>query len=165
MTDIKTHDKIENFFFKEFHQRVGKMAVFKNSDGSYELFDRYTVVPSNNGAYRVYMNFKTMFKVFYSLKNAVTWCTFEKRNKYRETARIEELDRLIEGIDVSIRVHQNIITRNKKPKDQSIYITKLSEDHLKKKCMMNELASFILDSRIWQDKQFNQQNKSKNKDK
>jgi sulfur carrier protein ThiS len=90
------------------------------------------------------------------LKNAVAWCTFEKRNKFYQSTRIEQLDTAIGSINVSINIHQTLIKKSKELDKKMIYIAKLNEERLRRKSMATEMNSYIVESKYWQTKKFAQ---------
>jgi hypothetical protein len=88
------------------------------------------------------------------LKNALTWCIFENRTKFSQARRIEYLDNMIAGTEVSIEVHKNLIKKTTNTESQLIYIAKLSEEQAKRKLMIQEMTSFMNESKKWQTRKF-----------
>jgi hypothetical protein len=154
MTTNKIIDKVTKFLTNEFIQSVGNISIFKNDDGSYELFDRYIINETTNNTFIVSIRSSYTTKTFNSLKNAVTWCTFEKRNKFHQTTRIEHLDKSIGSINVEINMHQNLLKKSNELDKKMIYIAKLNEERLKRKSMTTEMHSYITESKYWQTKKF-----------
>jgi len=146
-------DKLDKFLKKEFVNKVNDIAIFKDSNGTYELFDRY-IIKKNEQYYTLVCKYGSIEKTFMSLKNAVTWCIFDKRNKLDVLARIENLDRMLEGIDVSINIHKRLIEKSKDKELRLIYAAKLSQEQVKRKKYLNELLVFINDSKYWQSQRF-----------
>ena len=144
-------EKIYDFFNKDFIKNISDIAILKQDDGSYELFDKYFIKGSKSDGYSVSVkhSFTTVF--FYSLKNAVTWCIFQKRNKVREASRIEHLDKSLESIRNMIVWHKTLIEKVKDPDTKLIYLAKLSYDDSKKRSLIKELNSFLLEGKGWQN--------------
>jgi hypothetical protein len=92
---------------------------------------------------------------FYTLKHAVAWCTFDKRNMVYQARRILQLDRLLSGLEVDISLHTKIFKNTKDSNDKLIFLAKLSEDKMKKKQFTDELYRYINDSKKWQTQRFN----------
>ena len=151
MTDIA--DKVLEFLMKEFYQNMTDVAIFKNDDGSYELFNKYYISKTTNG-YKVSLKYFSQQKIFASLKNAVTWCIFENGNKYSQAKRIEFLDQMIEGMEMNMEVHKRLIKKTKDADSRIIYVSKLVEDQAKKKKMVKELASYVTEAKTAQAKKF-----------
>lgn len=149
----KNLDKIDNFFKREFINNIHDIAIFKNEDGSYELFDRYVITKIEN-YYILTCKYGSTHKTFSSLRNAVTWCIFDKRNKIDVLARIENLDRMIDGTEFSINIHKRLIEKTKDRELKLIYAAKLSQERVKRKKYANELLTFINDSKYWQAQKF-----------
>lgn len=145
--------KLDKFFKKEFVNNMDDVAIFRNSDGSYELFDKY-LIHKNEDYYRLTTKYSSTTKCFSSLKNAVTWCIFDKRNKLDVLSRIEELDRMIDGMDISINIHKKLIEKSKDRELKLIYAAKLSQEQVVRKKYINELLTFINDSKYWQSQRF-----------
>lgn len=154
MTNNTDIIKVAEFLEREFSNRTGDISVFKNEDGSYELFNRYFIVPDKNKNFTVVIKHTDSCKVFSSLKVAVTWCIFESRRQIRESHRIEELDALLSGLDFSISLHKKLIKSNKDMEKKLIQVAKLSEDQLRKKSMQDELIDYIKNSIYWQKRRF-----------
>jgi hypothetical protein len=152
MNDIMLN-KISQFLTKEFLQNMSSIAMVQNNDGSYEFFNRYKVQKIKIG-YEVQLKYNSDVKLFSSLKNALTWCIFENRTKFMQARRIEYLDSMIAGTEVSIEVHKNLIKKTTNVENQLIYIAKLSEEQAKRKLMIQEMTSFINESKKWQTRKF-----------
>ena len=94
-------------------------------------------------------------KSFNVLKNAVAWCTYDKRNNIYDTNRIYDLDNKLSSIDAAILVHQRLAKKAKKLEEKLIYLAKLGEEKMEKKQIVEELDRYVESSKIWQSKQFN----------
>lgn len=147
-TDINL-TKIDKFFNREYQRGMNEISIFLNEDGSYDLFDTYTIV-KNNSKYDVFKKTSYLRKTFYSLKNAVSWCIFEKRNKVQKTTQLESLDRHIEGLDVAIQLHHHLIKKSKNNDSKLIYQAKLTDEEQKRKNYIRELDKLIKESMTYQ---------------
>jgi hypothetical protein len=144
--------KIDQFLNQEFIQNINDIAIFQNEDGSYELFNRYRIVKDSLG-YKVTTN-TSVEVLFSSLKFAVSWCILETRNKYVKAKRIEYLDQMLAGVDVSIEMHKHLIKKSKETETKLIYIAKLSEEQSKRKKILGELHTYINESKSLQIQKF-----------
>jgi hypothetical protein len=158
MDDKKAIAKLNDFFSKEFLHGSGGISIFRNDDGSYQVFNTYTLYNHQHGCV---VNSKTNDDslVFSSAKHAMTWCIFEKRNKIQTADRIAHLDRMITGIDVSIEMHRKLIKKTKDLNSKIIYLAKLTEEQEKRKLMIKEFDRYVNDSKIWQIRQFGERTK------
>jgi hypothetical protein len=152
MNDV-TLNKISQFLSKEFFNNMSDVAIIQHEDGSYEFFNRYIVHQVKTG-YQVHLKYNSDVKLFSSVKNALTWCIFEHRTKFMQARRIEYLDSMIAGTEASIEVHKNLIRKTTNTENQLIYIAKLSEEQAKRKQMVQEMTSFINESKTWQTRKF-----------
>lgn len=155
MTSNKLLEKINSFFSNELIKNVSDIAIFQREDGGYELFNKYIITQTSNG-FDVGLIHGYNIKSFSSLPNAVTWCIFDKRNKLSKTARIEYLDKMLSGVELSIMIHKKMIFTGKDPEARFISVAKLTEDHHRKKLMHKEMLEYIIESKNLQTKQFAQ---------
>lgn len=131
-----------------------EITIYQESDGSYRLFDEYTIRKVNE-SYEVEIDRIAGITKFNVLKNAVTWCTYHKKNNIYETNRILELDRKLASIGTSILVHQNLLKIAKNADDKLMYLAKLIEEKRQRNMLTDELSGYIESSKIWQRKRFN----------
>jgi hypothetical protein len=130
------------------------VIIFQNTDGSYELFNMYHITKNENNEYIVTMHTTFTTHNFNTLKHAVAWCTFDKRNMFYQANRILKLDNLLAGLEVDISLHTKIFKNAKDTENRLIVLSKLSEDKLKKRRYTDELYTYINDSKKWQTKRF-----------
>ena len=132
-----------------------EVIIFQEEDGTYQLFNKYRITKLSEFEFNVSAYRSATTNNFYTLKNAVTWCIFDKQNKVYETNRISELDKKLGGIDVDISIHTRLFKKNKDMTTKLIYLSKLTEDKLKKRIITTELYTYILESKRWQIQRFN----------
>lgn len=130
------------------------VIIFQNTDGSYELFNMYHITKNEHNEYIVTMHTTFTTHNFNTLKHAVAWCTFDKRNMFYQANRILKLDNLLAGLEVDISLHTKIFKNAKDTDNRLIVLSKLSEDKLKKRQYTDELYTYINDSKKWQTKRF-----------
>ena len=153
MISDKLLRKLEKTVSKTDMARLSEISIMQGQDGSYFLFNKYTI-RKNNDCYIVIKDYVAETKSFNILKNAVAWCTFDKRNMLYQANRILKLDNLLAGIEVDISLHTKIFKNAKNTDDRLIVLSKLSEDKLKKRRFTDELYTYINDSKKWQTKRF-----------
>lgn len=154
MIDDRTLAKIEKFIPKSYIKDLEDVIVYQNEDGSYELFNKYKIEKSSDNEYIVYI-WGISSLTFYSLKNAVTWCTYDKRNRVLDSNRIHYLDSGLVRIEAMIEQHQRLVKKANNPDSKLIYLAKLTEEKLHKKHMLSEIGSYINQSKLWQTQRFN----------
>jgi hypothetical protein len=151
---MKDQSKIEKFFVKELATELSEVFIVDYDDGSYELFNRYKVEPLATGLFKVAHFTVSEEHVFSSKKNAFTWCIFDKYKKIKESNRIEELDLLLSGLEVSMAQQKKLLAKAKDNETKLIYLAKLQEAKRKKNIMVKEINSYINISRHWQSSKF-----------
>jgi hypothetical protein len=147
--------RIEKFVSQQLLQNLQDIVIYQENDGSYKLFNAYTISKNPQKEYVVTGNTANDNTKFYVLKNAVSWCIFDKRNKMYEARRITELDNKLVSIDVDINIHQNLFKKSKVTDDKLMYLAKLNEDRIKKKNIIRELEGYVTESNSWQKQRFN----------
>ena len=147
--------QLEKLMQTEFVGQLEDVIIFQNTDNSYELFNTYHINKNNTNEYIVKMHTTFTSHNFNTLKHAVAWCTFDKRNLIYQSNRILKLDNLLAGLEVDISLHTKMFKNAKNSDDRLIFLSKLSEDKLKKRQITDELYTYINDSKKWQTKRFN----------
>jgi hypothetical protein len=147
--------KFEQFLKRELTDELKSVIVYQEN-GVYELFGKYVITSTNDGYYKVTMKPFADEHLFVTVKNAVTWCTFDIVKQYREANRVKELDLKIASIDFDITIHKRMVTKANDSDNKWIYIIKLQEDALKKKLMLTEINSYINTSKMLQAHRFSQ---------
>ena len=151
MNDIFT--KLKKVIPEETIKNLADLSVCRDQDGSYHLFDKY-VIKRVNDEYQVTVKSFDTTKIFYTLKHAVAWCTFDKRNRIVDSERIYDLDKKVAGLESIIQGHQKLIKSAKNMDDKLIYLAKLGEEKMKKRQLYSELGRYIATSKFWQNNRF-----------
>ena len=145
--------RVTNFLTRELVKNED-VAIFKNPNGTYDLFNRFIIAEAQTGNFTVWIKTETDKKEFSSLKNAVSWCILINRQKPDKAKRVEQLDEMLGGVEVAISLHKHMIKRSKKMEDTLIYLAKLSEEQAKKTYMVKELLSHVNSSKYLQTQRF-----------
>lgn len=143
-----------NRFLEQEYLEVGELSILRNEDGSYDLFNQYRITKKEQNIYEVSRIYGDQIYLVSSLKNAVTWCIYEKRNKWAISNRILEIDKKIAGIDVSMALHKRMIESSKDNDNKLVLLNKLNEEKIKKKSMLQELTEYINRSKLLQARTF-----------
>jgi hypothetical protein len=147
--------QLEKLMKTDFVEKLEDIIIFQNPDNSYELFNIYHINKTEDNEYIVKLHTTFTTHNFNILKHAVAWCTFDKRNMLYQANRILKLDNLLAGLEVDISLHSRLFKNAKNSDDRLIFLSKLSEDKLKKRQVTEELHMYINDSKKWQTKRFN----------
>lgn len=147
--------KIEKTITPAEIERLADLSVLQNSDGSYSLYNKY-IIKKINGKYLVTRpELAESNTYFYVLKHAVTWCTYDKRNRIMDSKRIQDLDNRLTSIESSIAIHQNLSKKTKDIDNKLIYLAKLGEEKIQRSIIAQELDRYVSESKYWQAKRFN----------
>jgi hypothetical protein len=133
-------------------EKVRGEAILKDKN-SYTLFSQYLIKKLKYG-YEVSKLTGDKVYPFTSLKYAVAWVSMDQRNLIVEANRLEFLDGILSGIDLSIKLYEKYEKSSKSSENRLIYITKLNESLLKKKRIMGELNDMSERARKWQMDKF-----------
>lgn len=139
---------------KDLVTKIQDLFIVREYDGTYNLFGRYVVTPTNDGCYVVTLAEDDINLEFSTLRHAVTWCVFQKNNKYKEIKRIYELDGLIGSLNVSIEQQRRLMNKSNSSEDKYIHLAKLEEDKRKKRLALEEINGYAELSKYWQNKKF-----------
>jgi len=136
-------------------EKLADLSVLQNSDGSYSLYNKY-IIKKIDGRYLVTRNdLAESNNYFYLLKHAVTWCTYDKRNRIMDSKRIQDLDIQLTRVESSIAIHQNLTNKTKDVDNKLIYLAKLGEEKIIRSRINKELENYVYESKIWQASRFN----------
>lgn len=134
-------------------KKINDLFIVREDDGTYNLFGKFYITPESTNLYRVNVAHENDTYLFSSLRNAVTWCVFQKNDKKKETNRIAELDALICNLDVQIAQHTRLYAKAENT-DKYIYSAKLTENRVRKKEAVREIEEYANTSRYLQSKKF-----------
>ena len=153
--DIDIDTKFERVIGRSAIAKIQDISIFRELDGSYTLFNLYDIAKTTGDEYQVSVKKTHTVHTFYSLKNAVTWCSYDKQNKIVQAKRIIELDQKLCGVDMDVLLHKKLFRTTKNADAKLVYVAKLNEDKIKKAQITRELYRFIDNARSWQQNRFN----------
>lgn len=133
---------------------IQKIIIYQDDDGSYTAYGSYHIFKNKDGIYKVSVLGTHTEKDFYKLKNAVAWCSFDKRSLYKQARRLHQLDQMIFSMDTEIQIHSNLMKKSKSDDTTLIYLAKLTQNKSKKRSFTNEINHFIEEYQRWQTKMF-----------
>lgn len=154
MDDLELESKFERVITVEDLRKLQDIVIYEDDDGTYKLFGTY-FIKKGKQEYIVGSNSWDKTFVFGNIKNAVSWCTFHKRNKIYEANRIIELDRKLGTAELEIKILKRKFAKADTLEEKLIYLAKLNENKLKKVAFNEELYSFVIESKNWQERRFN----------
>ena len=127
---MKIDKEISREILKEF-PTLEHNSIWKNSDGDYTVFGRYSIVKESQG-YRVHCAL-TDVGVFHTTKSALSWCIADKFKQYNVARDLMQLDNSLHHLTVDISTRAAIGDRTKNDDQREIILTKLENKILKKK--------------------------------
>lgn len=154
MNDFELESKFERVISVSDLKKLQDIAIYEDDDGTYKLFGIYFIKKGKH-EYVVGSTSWDQTFIFGNIKNAVSWCTFHKRNKLYEANRIIELDRKLGTAELEIKILKRKFSKAETLEEKLIYLAKLNESKLKKVAFNEELYSFVMESRNWQERRFN----------
>ena len=134
--------------------QLSKIAIYRETDGSYHLYGRYVITKNADGTYVINVTGTYTEKNFYKLKNAAAWCSYDNRKLYKDASRLHQLDQMIFGMDTEIQLHTGLMNKVKDIDQKLIYLSKLTQNKAKKRKFTNELSHFITVYQNWQTAMF-----------
>lgn len=154
MNENKVFDIVKKIFSKDEINHMAESLIIK-SDIGYELYNKYCITKKDN-RFQVIKFHTYTCNDFYSLRNAVIWTTFDKKNHIIDGNTIMILDMKLEGLDTNIEIYKNLCKTSKNYESKILYFTKLNEDKLKRKALLEKIESYSKQVKIWQEKMFEQ---------
>lgn len=154
MIDNKTMDRIANAIPKRDIQALQDITIYQDEEGRYNLFNKYVITKvKHDFVVSLEQSFTT--ETFFQLKNAVAWCTLDKRERIIEAKKIVYLDHKLASLEASISWLNSLVRKAKTSEDKLIYLAKLSEDKAQKRKILDEIGDFLNESKRWQTQRFN----------
>ena len=92
MKSAKIEEKLDSFINKKAIPQVEDKIILETTPGEYELYNKYYITKTPQKTYVVTIKNSHVYHVFYKLKNAAVWCTYDKLNKIKDADNSIELD-------------------------------------------------------------------------
>lgn len=154
MKPSKLEEKFNSFVNSGTMPEIEDIMVFQTSDGEYELYNKYYISRTPDKSYVVTMKDTHAHHTFYKLKNAVVWCTYDKRNKISDADKIIDLDLKLHGADSNAEVYTGLFKKTKNVDSKLLYAAKLTEEKVKKTYILAQLDLLVTEAKNWQLKRF-----------
>ncbi len=132
--------------------------IIYEENGVYCLFEKYTISKTVDGFVANKIGFDTV-ETFSQLKNAVSWATLDKLNRFKEANRVLDLDRKLTDAKIQAQVHERMCKLAKDIDGYVLYKAKLQEDLVKKSMISRELEGFVEQTKRWQYNTFKEATK------
>jgi len=144
--------EVNRLFRQEFPDLLPN-AIWRNEDGSYEVFGRYRILPEKT-KYRVYC-LATDVGLFNSTKTALSWCIADKHQAYNLARELLETDIKLGTLTNDINSRASVADRSKNFEFRDNIGTKLETKIIRKKQLENQLAKSVNWAKYIQQRGFN----------
>ena len=152
MDEAKKFEIFKKLLSKESISELAESVVVQDIDG-YVMFNDFKI--TQKADYFEVTRYISHCKYnFFTLKNAVIWCTMTKRNMIAQADKILQLDKMLEGSVANALVHEHLRKKTKNKDSKILYSAKLQEDKTKKSHILKEIDNFSQEVKKWQYRQF-----------
>jgi len=155
-----TEAELEQKFFKVMGRstidKLKNLMIFKLSENTYEVYFKYIVEKQSRNNYVVTKKDSSLNKNFYTLKNALAWCYYDKTQKFYQANRVDQLDRILQSTIFETKLQEKSLKKSLDSELAMIKMTKLIENKLKHESVIRELSTYTLESMNYNLKQLEQ---------
>ena len=127
---------------------IKDILIVQLSDNTYSLYGKYIIKRIEKDSFNIETNDEIIAN-FCNIKNAVAWCMFDKTNRLHQAKRVQSLDKSLISINVDMTIHEKMYKKAKDSETKLMYLAKLTEDKYKQKTVINELSSYINQTKTW----------------
>jgi hypothetical protein len=136
--------KIAKFFDTELTEAMRILIVA--SPAGYELFGRFRIESKNTSFYVSDIRCGEKIELS-SLKHAVAWCVLADGGKYHQSRRLHILDLKLNSLTIDSAIHRKMLKASITDSDRLLYKIKLQEDYYRKKLVLEEISTYINNSK------------------
>lgn len=136
--------KLAKFFDREIKD-AKEMLIVAGPTG-YELFGRFKIEPVDSYFYVSDIHYNERVELS-SLKHAVAWCILADCGKHHQSRRLQFLDLKLSSLATDTMIHRRKLKSANTDYDKLLYKIKLQEDFHKRKTVINEIDSYIKNSK------------------
>jgi hypothetical protein len=136
--------KIAKFFDAEIKDAL-RILIVAGSDG-YELFGRFRIKSKNAIFYVSDIRCNEKIELS-SLKHAVAWCVLADGGKHYQSRRLHLLDLKLNSLNIDATIHRKMLKAATTDSDRLIYKIKLQEDYYRRKLVLDEITTYINNSK------------------
>jgi hypothetical protein len=144
--------KLAKFFNKELKDIMRVMIVAGPT--GYELFGRFKIESNNSYFYVLDIQYNEKVELS-SLKNAVAWCILADCGKYHQSRRLHILDLKLSSLNIDTTIHRKKLKSANTDYDRLLYKIKLQEDFYKRKLVIDEIDTYVKNSKTLHNTKMN----------
>lgn len=116
--------------------------IFIKTNSGIVIYNRYLIRKQANSI-DVLKRSTEQIKTFGSMKTAVTWTLLDNYGRINDALRVEQLDKLIDGVNVDIIIHKDIVSK-KVGEQYFIAFCKLQHDISRQKQIISERDKYMI---------------------
>jgi hypothetical protein len=139
MTDIEFLNSIKKILDPNTVNNIKKFVIIQEKNG-YRVFEKYIITKRSQSFHVVQLHNDTEH-TFLTLKNALTWCTLDNKNKIVEAQRVKFLDTQLNGLSVSTSLLERYVRKTRESDKKFIYLNKIIENKLKHNVLLKEIMA------------------------
>lgn len=131
---------------------IEQVVIWKDDDGSYYLFNRYSIRP--DGSQYTVAKHNTDVRTFDRLLSAVSWCVADNVGRYDVSTEIKRLDALLTTMANDIYVRTNSLKNCKDAEQSEVVLLKIDTKNKQKREVEEKLKYFFRQTKTWQQRGF-----------
>lgn len=136
--------KLAKFFDTEL--RDAKKLLIVTMPNGYELFGRFKIEVQGANFHVLDVRYNEQVKLS-SLKYAVAWCILADDGKYNQSRRLHFLDLKLTSLNLDTMIHRKKLRTANTDSERILYKIKLQEDFYRKKMIVNEIETYLQNSK------------------
>lgn len=132
---------------------IKDILIVQLENDTYSLYGKYIIKRIEKDSFNILVSDEIVAN-FCNIKNAVSWCMFDKTNRLHLANRVQSLDQSLISINVDMAIHEKMYKKAKDSESKLMYLAKLTEDKYKQKTVINELSGYIRQTKTWNYNRF-----------
>lgn len=146
--------KLAKFFDGEINSEIKELVVTDDSKGTYTFYGKYLIKMFPGGQYKAVVLDTKEIAEFSVLKNAVSWCTLHNAKLYKEARRLAYLDLKLSSLRVDTAIHRQLLKNATNSDGKLLYAIKVQEDTHRHRQVVQEINTYINNSKSIQASKF-----------
>ena len=140
MTDAELYKSLNKIITDNLIKDLKGSTVIKQGN-TVTMFERYLLKTTSSACVLERLTDGITIN-FSSLKNAVTWATFDNKSKIADCDRVLFLETILKGLDFDQTLYEKYVRKTPSQDKKFTYLVKLQETKMKKRLLLQELESY-----------------------
>ena len=140
MTDAELYNSLNKIINRNLINDLKSSTVIKQGN-TVTMFERYLLKTTSSSCLLKRLTDGVTIN-FSSLKNAVTWATFDNKSKIADCDRVLFLETILKGLDFDQILYEKYIKKTPSNDKKFTYLVKLQETKMKKRLLLQELEVY-----------------------